>query len=70
MIYILFGAAIIVGISYLALMYLDRCPHQWVEVESGNLLRGGLRREVGGYKVYQCEHCKKFKTETWRIDRA
>jgi hypothetical protein len=67
---IFFGAAImIVGIAYLVLWYLDRCPHQWTEIESGNLLRGN-DKSIGGYKTYQCEHCKKFKTETWRVDRV
>jgi hypothetical protein len=68
-VYLFFAVVVTFTITYLMLRYLDKCPHQWTEIESGNLLRGN-DRSIGGYKAYQCEHCKKFKTETWRIDRV
>jgi hypothetical protein len=41
--------------------YLNRCKHNWVFVEGGDLTTAGGRK-YGIYKSYQCDTCLKMKT--------
>ena len=40
---------------------LKSCKHNWELLHEGTINRE--RRTVGFVKVYECEHCKKMKTE-------
>jgi hypothetical protein len=43
----------------------SRCNHEWVLIESGDILN--YDRPVGNYKFYECKHCKEMKKNEIRL---
>jgi hypothetical protein len=60
------GIAIVLGIFIL--MYLNKCRHNWILIESGGIFRERTGGQIGFAKVYECVHCKKMKKEEIKIN--
>jgi hypothetical protein len=60
------GIAIVLGIFIL--MYLNKCRHNWLLIESGGIFRERTGNLIGFTKVYECVHCKKMKKEQIKIN--
>lgn len=60
---------IILPIGVLMVWYLNKCNHKWEIIEELEIMKPihGVHRKVGLTKVYDCEHCKKIKAETYRL---
>jgi hypothetical protein len=60
---------ILFPIGVLMLWYLNKCNHSWSLIEDLEIMKpiDGVNRKVGFTKVYECVHCKKIKTETYRL---
>lgn len=47
--------------------YLEKCPHQWELIESGDIKSRNLQfgenyyRKTGYYEIHRCYNCKKLK---------
>lgn len=61
---IFFGLGVLLGyiIHY---NQTPKCNHKWNLIENGNIRWEG--KLTGFYKVYECEHCKKMRTEKAEI---
>ena len=69
-IFLLFlGILSLIGIV-VGLIMTFSCKHSWVLIEEGKLhyIGSATKRQIGIYKFYECEHCKKLKKETISVD--
>ena len=70
MIFIAWIIGVILGIG-IGAKITTHCKHKWKLIDSGNITSYNYRGEKivrGWIKVYECEHCKKMKTNKVTLD--
>lgn len=63
---IILGAILACVLYYLFIYPTGRCNHKYKLIKDGDITNYDRRGEtitVGFLKLYECEHCKKMKTE-------